>query len=81
MNENQPEATDYGLLSYLHTASALNVETSLFARYSTLHFSPDWPVTFSTTALPRSPSRPAPPLGWRDRYLLNYQQRCAPRAG
>ncbi len=41
LNENQREATQYGVVSLLHTADKLTTQVSLFARYSTLDFSPD----------------------------------------
>ena len=41
LNENQRELTHYGVVSYLHTTDRLTTQVSLFARYSTLDFSPD----------------------------------------
>jgi outer membrane receptor for ferrienterochelin and colicins len=41
LNESQHEATQYGVISYLHTADQLTTQISLFARYSTLNFTPD----------------------------------------
>ena len=41
LNENQREATQYGVVSVLHTEGKLTTQVSLFARYSTLDFSPD----------------------------------------
>jgi outer membrane receptor protein involved in Fe transport len=41
LNEQQREATQYAVASYLHTTDRLTVQASLFARYSTLTFSPD----------------------------------------
>ena len=41
LNENQREATQYGVVSLLHTGDKLTTQVSLFARYSTLDFSPD----------------------------------------
>jgi outer membrane receptor protein involved in Fe transport len=41
LNENQREATYYAVVSYLHSGDKLTTQTSLFARYSTLDFSPD----------------------------------------
>ena len=41
LNENQSETTQYGVVSYLHTTEKLTTQVSLFARYSTLQFTPD----------------------------------------
>jgi len=42
LNENQHEAAQYAILSWQHAQGALNWQTSLSARYTTLHFAPDW---------------------------------------
>jgi outer membrane receptor for ferrienterochelin and colicin len=41
LNENQHELAEYGILSWQHSAGALDWQTSLSARYTSLHFSPD----------------------------------------
>jgi outer membrane receptor for ferrienterochelin and colicins len=41
LNERQSEATQYGVVTYLHTSDKLTTQTSLFGRYSTLKFTPD----------------------------------------
>jgi outer membrane receptor protein involved in Fe transport len=41
LNENQAENTQYGVVSYLHATDRLTSQVSLFARYSTLTFTPD----------------------------------------
>jgi outer membrane receptor protein involved in Fe transport len=41
LNEKQTETTQYGVVSYLHTTDRLTTQTSVFARYSTLKFTPD----------------------------------------
>jgi outer membrane receptor protein involved in Fe transport len=42
LDENQREVTQFGALSWQHSAGALNVQTSFIARYSSLTFTPDW---------------------------------------
>ncbi|HWX69691.1 MAG TPA: TonB-dependent receptor [Steroidobacteraceae bacterium] len=42
LDENQRELTQYAILSWQHSAGALDFETSVAARYTSLHFSPDW---------------------------------------
>jgi outer membrane receptor protein involved in Fe transport len=41
LDENQREVTQFGALSWQHSAGPLNVQTSLIARYSSLTFEPD----------------------------------------
>jgi outer membrane receptor protein involved in Fe transport len=42
LDENQHERTEYGIVSWQHSAGALNFETSVAARDTSLHFRPDW---------------------------------------
>jgi hypothetical protein len=41
LNENQREITQFGALSWQHSAGALDLQTSFIARYSSLTFTPD----------------------------------------
>jgi outer membrane receptor for ferrienterochelin and colicins len=43
LSENQREVTQFGALSWLHSAGAIDVQSSLIARYSSLSFVPDFP--------------------------------------
>ncbi len=43
LNENQREVTQFGALSWQHSQGALDVQTSVIARYSSLTFTPDFP--------------------------------------
>ena len=42
LNETQHEAAQYAIVSWQHAAGPFNWQTSLSARYTTLHFAPDW---------------------------------------
>ncbi len=42
LNENQHEVTQYAILSWQHSAGALNWQSSLSGRYTSLDFEPDW---------------------------------------
>ncbi len=42
LNENQHELAEYAIVSWQHSAGALNWQTALSARYTSLHFAPDW---------------------------------------
>jgi len=41
LDERQVEQTRFGQLAYLHKGGALTIQTSLFARYSSLNYKPD----------------------------------------
>jgi outer membrane receptor for ferrienterochelin and colicins len=41
LDENQREVTQFGALSWQHSAGALDIQTSFIARYSSLTFAPD----------------------------------------
>ena len=43
LNENQREVTQFGALSWLYSEGAIDVQTSVVARYSSLTFVPDFP--------------------------------------
>ncbi len=43
LNERQREGTTYAILSYQHTTDRFTGQVSVFARYSTLKFQPDFP--------------------------------------
>jgi outer membrane receptor protein involved in Fe transport len=42
LDESQHELTQYGILTWQHSEGALNWQSSLSARYTSLHFAPDW---------------------------------------
>ena len=42
LNENQHELTQYAILSWQHSQGALDWQSSLTARYTSLDFEPDW---------------------------------------
>jgi len=42
LNETQHEIAEYAVASWQHSEGALNWQTSLSARYTSLHFAPDW---------------------------------------
>jgi outer membrane receptor for ferrienterochelin and colicins len=42
LNETQHEATQYAIVSWQHSQGDLDWQSSLSARYTSLHFAPDW---------------------------------------
>lgn len=54
LNENQREVTQFGALSWQHSAGLLNVQSSFIARYSSLTFVPDFPGDLLFTGISQS---------------------------
>jgi outer membrane receptor for ferrienterochelin and colicins len=42
LNETQHEAAQYAIVAWQHSEGAFNWQSALSARYTTLHFAPDW---------------------------------------
>jgi hypothetical protein len=42
LEETQHELTQYAILSWQHSAGSFDVQNSVSARYTSLHFAPDW---------------------------------------
>ncbi|MGH8201466.1 MAG: TonB-dependent receptor [Steroidobacteraceae bacterium] len=42
LGESQHELTQFAIVSWQHSAGRLNIQNSLSARYTSLHFAPDW---------------------------------------
>jgi len=42
LNETQHELTQYAIATWQHSEGAFNIESSVSARYTSLHFAPDW---------------------------------------
>jgi outer membrane receptor for ferrienterochelin and colicins len=42
LDETQHELTQYAVLSWQHSAGDFNIQNSVSARYTSLHFAPDW---------------------------------------
>ena len=42
LQETQHELTQFAILSWQHSAGDFNIQNSLSARYTSLHFAPDW---------------------------------------
>jgi outer membrane receptor protein involved in Fe transport len=57
LNEHQREVTQFGVLSWQHSAGAFDVQTSLTARYSSLTFIPDFPGDLLFTGIAQNASK------------------------
>jgi outer membrane receptor protein involved in Fe transport len=73
LNENQDEAAQYAILSWQHSQGTLNWQTSLSARYTTLHFSPDYLGDLLFNGIGQDAYKSDTALGWQTdgSYRLN----------
>jgi hypothetical protein len=65
LNENQHEAAQYAILSWQHAQGALNWQTSLSARYTTLHFAPDLLGDLLFNGIAQDAYKSDTALGWQ----------------
>ena len=65
LNETQRETTAFAQASLLHDAGAWTLQTSLFARYSTLTYDPDVTGELQYNGLAQSAAKKDTALGWQ----------------
>ena len=65
LNETQHELATYAIVSWQHSEGALNWQTSLSARYTTLHFSPDATGDLLYNGIAQEAYKKDTALGWQ----------------
>ena len=65
LNETQHEAAQYAILSWQHSQGPLNWQTSLSARYTTLHFAPDLLGDLLYNGIAQDAYKSDTALGWQ----------------
>jgi len=65
LNETQHEAAQYAVLSWQHSQGPLNWQTSLSARYTTLHFAPDLLGDLLYNGIAQDAYKSDTALGWQ----------------
>jgi len=73
LNESQHELTQYGIFSWQHAEGALNWQSSLSARYTSLHFAPDWTGDLLYNGIAQDAFKADTAVGWQTdaSYQLN----------
>jgi outer membrane receptor for ferrienterochelin and colicins len=73
LNETQHELAEYAILTWQHSAGPLNWQTSVSARYTSLHFSPDWIGDLLFNGIAQNAFKNDTALGWQTdvSYKLN----------
>src|SRR5450755_491985 len=73
LNENQRELTQYAVLSWQHSQGALDWQSSLTTRYSSLTFEPDWVGDLLYNGIAQNAFKDDVAVGWQTdaAYKLN----------
>jgi outer membrane receptor for ferrienterochelin and colicins len=81
LNENQRESTTYGIVSWLHDQGNLTLQTSLFARYSTLTYRPDLTGELLFHGLAQSAAKEDFAIGFQSEGVYRLNDAHTVRAG
>jgi outer membrane receptor for ferrienterochelin and colicins len=75
LNETQHEAAQYAILGWQHSEGGFNFQSSVSARYTTLHFAPDWLGDLLYNGIAQNALKDDTALGWQtdSSYKLNDQ--------
>jgi len=65
LNESQHELAEYAIASWQHSEGALNWQTSLSARYTSLHFAPDWVGDLLYNGIAQDAFKDDTAIGWQ----------------
>jgi outer membrane receptor protein involved in Fe transport len=65
LNESQHELAEYAILSWQHSAGELNWQTSVSARYTSLHFLPDWTGDLLFNGIAQDAFKDDTAIGWQ----------------
>ena len=65
LNEPQHELAEYAIVSWQHSEGALNWQTSLSARYTSLHFAPDWVGDLLYNGIAQDAFKDDTAIGWQ----------------
>ncbi len=73
LDETQHELTQYGILTWQHSEGDFNIENSFSARYTSLHFAPDWTGDLLYNGIAQNAFKADTALAWQtdSSYELN----------
>jgi len=81
LNESQHELAEYAIVSWQHSEGALNWQTSLSARYTSLHFAPDWVGDLLFNGIGQDAFKDDTALGWQTDAAYKWSDAHTLRAG
>jgi outer membrane receptor for ferrienterochelin and colicins len=75
LNENQHELAEYAIVSWQHSQGALNWQTALSVRYTSLHFEPDWVGDLLYNGIAQDAFKDDTAVGWQTdgSYKINAE--------
>jgi outer membrane receptor for ferrienterochelin and colicins len=81
LNESQHELAEYAIASWQHSQGALNWQTSLSARYTSLHFEPDWVGDLLYNGIAQDAFKDDTAVGWQTDAAYKLNEAHTVRAG
>jgi outer membrane receptor for ferrienterochelin and colicins len=81
LNENQHELTQYAILSWQHSQGALNWQSSLSSRYTSLDFEPDWTGDLLYNGIAQNAFKRDTAFGWQTDGSYKFNDAHTGRAG
>ncbi|HUE12414.1 MAG TPA: TonB-dependent receptor, partial [Steroidobacteraceae bacterium] len=81
LNERQHELAEYAIVSWQHSEGALNWQTSLSARYTSLHFVPDWVGDLLFNGIAQDAFKDDTAIGWQTDAAYKIGETHTVRAG
>ncbi len=81
LNERQHELAEYAIVSWQHSEGALNWQSSLSARYTSLHFAPDWVGDLLFNGIAQDAFKDDTAIGWQTDAAYQLNDAHTVRAG
>jgi hypothetical protein len=81
LNERQHELAEYAIVTWQHSEGALNWQSSLSARYTSLHFEPDWVGDLLFNGIAQDAFKDDTAIGWQTDVAYRIGEAHTVRAG
>jgi len=81
LNESQHELAQYAIVTWQHAQGPLNWQTSLSARYTSLHFAPDWVGDLLYNGIAQDAFKDDTAIGWQTDAAYAVNDSHTVRAG
>ena len=81
LNEHQHELAEYAIATWQHSEGSFNVQTSLSARFTSLHFVPDWTGDLLYNGIAQDAFKDDTAVGWQTDAAYKFNDAHTVRAG
>jgi outer membrane receptor for ferrienterochelin and colicins len=81
LNERQHELAEYAIVTWQHSEGDFNWQTSLSARYTSLHFAPDWVGDLLYNGIAQDAFKNDTAIGWQTDGAYKVDEAHTVRAG